>query len=321
MSAAPESKSTQLKDQAIEWLIRLNADHCPAAERAAFESWLEQSPAHAAAYIEVLQRMQWLERVGRSDELGRQAALQHRPAKSSAFSQRVGLAVAATVLLGAGLATFSPFGWYGFTSHYSAERGERRTVKLSDGTQLELNTDSQVAVRVNRNQRNVEVVRGEVYFSVVHNPDQPFVVDAGAGRSVDIGTEFEIYRKADQVIVAVQEGRVRVEAKQSRDLTASQVAAYDNDGHFVDASADGVNLSAWRRGKLIFDNRRLDDVLAEIGRYHRAYIGLADPALAGHKVSGTFFTERLEDNLAAIAGSLNLRVRHIGDGQIQLAER
>lgn len=121
--------------------------------------------------------------------------------------------------------------------------------------------------------------------------------------------------------MAVQEGRVRVEAKQSRDLTASQVAAYDNDGHFVDASADGVNLSAWRRGKLIFDNRRLDDVLAEIGRYHRAYIGLADPALAGHKVSGTFFTERLEDNLAAIAGSLNLRVRHIGDGQIQLAER
>lgn len=173
MSAAPESKSTQLKDQAIEWLIRLNADHCPAAERAAFESWLEQSPAHAAAYIEVLQRMQWLERVGRSDELGRQAALQHRPAKSSAFSQRVGLAVAATVLLGAGLATFSPFGWYGFTSHYSAERGERRTVKLSDGTQLELNTDSQVAVRVNRNQRNVEVVRGRCISAWFTTPTNP----------------------------------------------------------------------------------------------------------------------------------------------------
>ncbi|WP_225587281.1 FecR family protein [Methylomonas fluvii] len=317
----PEADQDPIQDQAVEWLIRLSAENCPAAERAAFQTWLQQSPAHQATYAQIERRMQWLERVGQADSAGRKTALQYRPAKSFVFSRQAGLAAAATILLGVGLATFSPFGWYGYTRHFSAEPGARQTVNLADGTQLELNTDSEVAVRVNRSQRNVDVVKGEVYFSVVHNPDQPFVVTAGAGRSVDIGTEFEVYRQADQVVVAVHEGSVRVEAKQSRDLTASQAVAYDRNGNFVETAADVETLSAWRRGKLIFDNRRLDEVLAEIGRYHRVSIGLADPALAERKVSGTFFTERLDDNLAAIAGSLNLQVRQAGDGRILLGKR
>lgn len=321
MTSVPEPDRDPLQDQAVEWLIRLSAENCQPAERAAFQNWLDQSPAHRATYAQIERRMQWLERVGQTDSASRQAALQYRPAKSFPFSRQAGLAVAAMLLLGVGLATFSPLGWYGYPRHYSAEPGARQTVSLADGTQLELNTDSEVAVRVNRNQRNVEVVKGEVYFTVVHNPELPFVVSAGAGRSIDIGTEFEVYRQAEQVLVAVHEGSVRVEAKQSRDLSASQAVAYDHNGNFVDTTADVKTLSAWRRGKLIFDNRRLDEVLAEIGRYHRMDIGLGDLTLAERKVSGTFFIERLDDNLAAIAGSLNLQVRHVGEGRILLGKR
>jgi transmembrane sensor len=79
----------------------------------------------------------------------------------------------------------------------------------------------------------------------------------------------------------VQEGSVRVEAKQTSELTATQSVAYDQNGEFVSIptrqSVDSI--TAWRRGKLILDNRRLDEVLLEIGRYHNVQLRLSDVML------------------------------------------
>lgn len=322
-SPAVSELSETLKDEAIEWLIRLSAENCPAADLQAFEQWVQQSAVHQAAYSEIAGRMGWLERVAKTDTETRNAALRYRPTpQKQAKNSRIRLATAASVLLVLG-ATFSSEGWYGSHSHYQVARGGHETILLADGSSLEMNTDSEVSIRINHWQRSIEVVRGEVYFSVVHNAEKPFIVTAGAGRSIDIGTEFDVYRQPEQVIIAVQEGSVRVEAKQSRDLIASQAVAYNQNGDFINLpgklSLDSV--TAWRRGKLIFDSRRLDEVLAEMGRYHNAHLRLDAPTLAGSKVSGTFFIDRLESNLAAIANSLNLTLRHVGAGEIVLAKR
>jgi len=321
---ATSNRADMLKEEAIDWLIRLSAENCRAEDWLAFEKWRQQSPGHQAAYTEMASRMAWLERVAKSDIDTRHAALRYRPRQQQrAKPVTVRLATAATILFAIGVATFSSEGWYGSASYYQAARGGRETVKLADGSRLELNTDSAVKIRINHWQRSVELIKGEVYFSVVHDSAKPFIVTAGVGRSIDLGTEFNVYRQAEKVTIAVQEGRVRVEAKQNRELSASQVAAYDQTGEFISTPAkfNIKTATAWRRGKLIFDNRRLDDVLAEIGRYHNVSLKLSDLTLAHNKVSGTFFIERLEVNLAAIANSLNLAVRHQGNGEIVLAKR
>jgi len=312
-----------LKDEAVEWLIRLSAESCTEFDRKAFDTWVRQSAAHQAAYAEIARRMDWLEYVAKTDTISRSEALRYRPNKQSVAQRWTKLATAALVLLTLGTATFSSDGWYGSSAHYSVARGGHEIINLSDGSNLEMNTDSEVNVRINRWQRSVEVVKGEVFFSVAHNAERPFIVTAGAGRSIDIGTEFEVYRQPQQVVVSVQEGSVRVEAKQSRELIASQTVAYDQNGDFIPLPPKFsiTNTTAWRRGKLIFDNRRLDDVLAEIGRYHSVQLKLADPKLADNKVSGTFSIKRLESNLATIANSLNLTVRHTESGEIVLAKR
>jgi transmembrane sensor len=313
-----------LKNEAIEWLIRLSAENCTEVDRKAFDSWVQQSAPHQAAYAEIARRMNWLERVAQTDTASRGEALRYRPNQQKPIAHRwTTLATAASVLLMLGIGTFSSDGWYGSNSRYLVARGDHETVTLADGSKLELNTDSEINVRINRWQRTVEVVKGEVFFSVAHNAERPFVVTAGAGRSIDTGTEFEVYRQSRQVVIAVQEGSVRVEAKQNRDLVASQTVAYNQNGEFIafPAKLSIDNITAWRRGKLIFDSRRLDDVLAEIGRYHNVQLQLADPKLADNKVSGTFFIERLESNLATIANSLNLTVQHSGSSKIVLAKR
>ena len=313
-----------LRRQAIAWRIGQCGANWTADDQVAFEAWLRLSPAHAAAYAEISRRLNWLERLAASDTVSRDAALRYRPVMSkSGLGRWTKLATAAVVLLGLGVATFSSQGWYGRSSHYVVQRGGHQTLSLADGSVLELNTDSEIQVRLNHWQRRVEVIKGEVFFKVVHQPERPFLVMAGAGRSVDIGTEFNVYRQAGQVLVAVQEGRVRVDARQSRDLSAGQVAAYDDNGEFValPAGLSVDNVTAWRRGKLVFNNRRLDEVLAEIGRYHQVRLQLSEHKLADNKVSGAFFIDRLEDNLATIAGSLNLKVVHALNGEVSLARR
>lgn len=321
---AATDQAQTIKDEAIEWLIRLSAENCPAADLKAFERWVQQSAAHQAAYAEIADRLGWLERVAKTDTDTRNAALRYRPKqKKQLKNPKIRWATAASVLLVIGVVTFSSEGWYGSSSHYQVVRGGHEAINLADGSRLEMNTDSEINVRINHWQRAVEVVKGEVYFTVIHNAEKPFIVTAGAGRSIDIGTEFDVYRQPEQVTIAVQEGSVRVEAKQSRELTASEAVAYNQNGDFVNLppKLNIDSVTAWRRGKLIFDNRRLDDVLTEIGRYHNTQLRLADRNLVANKVSGTFFIDRLEGNLATIANSLNLTVHHAGNGEIILAKR
>jgi transmembrane sensor len=217
MTSFPDSRiSDELRDQAIEWAIRC-LDGGSEEERRALAAWLEEDPAHRAASAEIAARLEWLDSFRGADLPARREAARYRPSRHRRRAQRwVGLALAAALVLALGLTAFSPDGWYGSRDRYVAARGDFQTVDLADGSRLELNTDSEVEVRLNRWQRSVTLVRGEAYFRVAHDAERPFVVIAGNGRSVDIGTEFDVYMRPDRVLVAVHEGRVRVDARQSR---------------------------------------------------------------------------------------------------------
>lgn len=312
-------------NDAVEWFIRLNAESCAPDDLRAFEHWLQQNPAHRTAYEEITRRKNLLKRATAANENLRHAALSYRPGKKSrAFSNTLRLATAASVFLLVGIATFSAEGWYGTSDHLVVGHGNQETVHLADGSRLELNTDSEVKIRINRWQRSVELIRGEVYFNVVHDQNKPFVVTAGSGRTIDLGTQFDVYRHTDgEVIIAVQEGSVRVTANQTKDLSASQAISYDANGEFTE-TANGLEpdtLLAWRRGKLIFDNRRLDEALNELCRYHNVRVHLAQAELGEQRISGTFPIDRLESNLAVIAQGLGLKVRQQANGQIVIANR
>ncbi|QSA95766.1 FecR family protein [Methylococcus sp. EFPC2] len=321
MTVSPHSPiSDELRDEAIEWAIRASNDGSD-QDRRALAAWLAQDPAHRAAYAEISARLDWLDSFRDADLAVRREALRHRPPARRDRAQRyAGLAMAATVMLVAGLTAFSPDGWYGTHDRYTVPRGGHQAIRLADGSRLELNTDSEVEVRLNRRERSVTLQRGEAYFHVAHDASRPFTVTAGKGHTVDIGTAFDVHLRPDRVVVAVQEGRVRVDAQQSRELGAAQALAYDPAGEFV-AVGPGesvASLTAWRQGKLIFDNRRLDEVLAEIGRYHDIRLRLADPALGKSKVSGTFFIDRLDTSLGIIADSLGVPLTRTQAGEVVL---
>jgi transmembrane sensor len=302
--------------QAVDWLLRIRSENCPETERHAFNSWLEESAGHRQAYETVLAQWEWMEPFKAMNFPARDAALRYRaksPRRLFIYS------AAATLLLAMGLTALMPNGWLGIPHTYVAEKGEHQTVTLADGSSIELNTESEVRVHFNRWQRSVEIIKGEAFFTVNHDAERPFEVRAGSGRIRDIGTAFEVYIKPQHVIVAVQEGIVEVQASGKRELTAGQQLAFSNSGEFQALQAQDVaGLTAWRQGNLVFRDRRLDDVLAEVGRYHDTRIRLQNETLGKLRVSGTFHTAELGDTLDAIAAILPVNIDHVGTHEIVL---
>ncbi|MGZ4981376.1 MAG: FecR family protein [Methylobacter sp.] len=315
MKTTPPS-SDSAHTQAIDWLLRIRSENCTETERRAFNAWLAENSDHRQAYEAAQTQWQWMEQFKSMNFPARDAALRYRkksPRRMLKYS------AAASLLLALGLTAFIPNGWLGMPHTYIAEKGERQTITLADGSSIELNTDSEVRVHFNRWRRNVEMVKGEAFFTVSHDAERPFEVRAGGGHIRDIGTAFDIYIKPEQVIVAVQEGIVEVQASGKRELTAGHQLAFNGNGQFQAVQGQDVaSLIAWRQGNLVFHDRRLDDVLAEVGRYHDTRIRLQDENLGKLRISGTFHTTELDNTLGAIATLLPVNIDHIGEHEIVL---
>jgi len=314
--AVPEG----LLDEAIEWLERVRGPASTPAEQANFEAWLASSAAHRAAYEEAARRLRRLEQLGRNAQDLRREARDYRPAPRVSARARLGLAAgAAALVMAAGLIAIVPRDWFGTAAQYTSSRGDRRAVTLADGTRMELNIDTVLRVRYSPWRRSVMLERGEAYFSVAHERFRPFEVQAGSGRMTDIGTEFDVYRRANSVLVAVQSGSVSVQARGARTLAAGHALAYDDTGEFLPQAPPANQLSAWRQGRIVFDNRPLAEVLAEVARYRQAPIELADPALGRRRISGTLYLDHLDGGLAALADVMGIRLTRERDGTLTVS--
>jgi len=80
----------------------------------------------------------------------------------------------------------------GRVDHYATALGEKRTVTLADGSIIELNTNSAIAVAFGRDERNVALEHGEAVFRVGKDSSRPFLVTVGDRDVRDIGTIFNI---------------------------------------------------------------------------------------------------------------------------------
>ena len=312
----PSDTADAVREQAIAWLLLMRKPAVPQAERDALNVWLAANPSHRQMYETVEAQWQWLEPFAHMPFPAREQALRYRRKPHTPW---IAYSTAAMLLLALGLTAFSPAGWLGMMQTYSAGKGQRQTLTLADGSRMELNTDSEVRVQFNYWQRNVELVKGEAFFTVQHDAERPFEVVAGNGRIRDIGTAFEVYKKNAQVIVAVQEGIVEVQTTEKRQVTAGQQLSFNDKGQFQTVQDLNVSdLTAWRDGYVVFRNRSLNDVLGELARYHNIRIRLQNPSIGELKVSGTFHTDKLNDMLKAVTVILPVKVDYLGQREVLL---
>jgi hypothetical protein len=97
-----------------------------------------------------------------------------------------------------------------FQNVYATGIGEQRTVTLSDGSTVELNSQSRLRVAFHPHERDVELLEGQALFHVAHDRTRPFLVQSEGAKVRAVGTQFDVYRKSDGTVITVVEGRVAV---------------------------------------------------------------------------------------------------------------
>lgn len=315
----------QIEAEAAEWVIRLGADTSSEQDRHAFELWRSQGLRHAQAFH--FAQETWGALAALRDAPGslaadmRQPTVRHTAPRGNRQGRRLRLAagVALTCLVTAiGMTSF----WYGnpltlMAADYRTAPGEQQTVTLPDGSVVELASGSAIALHFSKDERRVELLAGAAYFtaaSMAGQEPRPFVVEGAGGTATALGTQFLVDRLPDAVEVVVAEHEVRVTLTDDDGpggavtLSPGQSVRYSPQNGLGDVSTKNIDqATAWRRGRLVFDQMSLAEVVAELNRYRRGRIVITNAALASRRVSGVFETRDLDRALDTIVRELRLR--------------
>jgi len=146
---------------------------------------------------------------------------------------------------------------------------------LTDGTHLTLDAHSDVEVIYYRNKRLIKLKQGQAVFDVVKDLDRPFVVESADARITVKGTKFLVNMVDQKTYIAVDHGRVQVQAldsdgnvsEQAILLTNGQVAEVKRRKPMRRLSRDAMSMFAFTQGSLVFEDASLNEVAETISRY------------------------------------------------------
>ncbi|MDD0977188.1 FecR domain-containing protein [Pseudomonas fontis] len=305
MKTAPPLDLATL-EAAANWYVDMRCETPDPQVCAAHQRWLELDPRHQQAWKR-LQRLQ--------DKLGQVTPGIGRPTLSSARAKRREvLKVLALLVMAGGAGTL---GWRttalpNLLADQRTGTGERRHVRLDDGSQLELNSATSLNIRYSAQLRELHLLAGEILVQTARDAQaRPFIVHTAAGSIHALGTRFIVRSEGGTTSVSVQEHAVevrpagavnqvlRVDSGQQLSFAESQLGTL----RAADPHAD-----AWVRGMLVVSDWPLADFVTELQRYHPGHLGYASD-IAGLRISGIFNLGNTDTVLDNLTQTLPVRIR------------
>jgi len=311
--SAPDHATETPDSQALVWFVRMNSGDATDAEHDEFGFWLRDDPDNLMAY----QRLETLWRDLNDVPDPRPAA----PSSGPVISRRGLLVGAAGAAACAGLVAVTGLTIEDVTAlgaaDYRTGTGERRTVVLDDGSAVQLDAETAISVDGGPALRQVTLLAGRASFNVVPDPDKPFDVVCAGGTVRALGTAFTVQKRPQDTVVAVEDHAVAVCLGRPGDggdivrLTAGERVTYGAGRLGRPASAEDGAETAWRRGRLVFRDRPLADVVADLNRYRPGRVVVWGDDLAALRVDGVFNIGDPDGVLDAIIRTLPVREARI----------
>ncbi|HEY9091600.1 FecR family protein [Parasphingorhabdus sp.] len=321
-----------IREQAIAWAIRVREPDF--ADWDGFTQWLEADALHNIAYEEaLLAEDQYADLVEALDEPSdksgqpgqdsishlRQPANDDHAAPVTITRRRVmsgAIAAALVAAVGAGIWTQMPQPYDVMTGP-----GQRKTLTLSDGSRIQMNGDTKIELD-RKKIRYAHLDRGEALFTVVHDDDDPFIVDSGNIRLVDAGTEFNVVKSEDILDVAVSDGVVIYNPERENiSLPAGKRLYRDGARNRVTVSDISIaQVGAWRTGQLGFTGEPLKQIAQVLSRNLGVNITVSE-AIAARPFSGIIqLKDRDPQNIEPIAALLGVQAQKQAEGWILIGD-
>ena len=312
-----------MEAEARAWLVRLDSDVPLTPEQSeALRQWMTRTPAHRA-------ELQRLARFWSNANVLTELAVP-LPNRSPRFGlPRLAVAASFLIILMAVTlwSTLSPRTLS--NGSFGTAIGQQQLLSLSDGSSVQLNTDSQVQVTFTDSVRGVRLLRGEALFTVAPDAKKPFEVYAGNRLVKAVGTAFSVHLEGSKVSVAVTHGKVELmtsDADLHRRtlgvLSAGQVSAVTSQPQQIQVQRlpdqELRRRLAWHEGYLVFAGEPLSEVVRELNRYSPTTVEIADAALGDIPIGGRFKVNDLDAVLDVLHENFGIDADRGVDGRIRL---
>lgn len=173
-----------------------------------------------------------------------------------------------------------------------ADKGDKATIELPDGTNVVLNSASQLSYLNNfgENGRRVQL-NGEAYFKVAHDEKRAFIVQVGDLEVKVLGTSFNVsaYEDAKDVTVVLLEGKVGVYAqKMSHIMKPGDKIEYNKATHKITATqVHPSDYIEWTKGNIYFEKESLENIMKTLSRIYDVEIRFDSNKLPNEYFTGT----------------------------------
>lgn len=311
MPVKGESRTQKKRNrEAADWLLRNGNPNQSPAEQARFRNWLEDDPENCRTYRAAEGLLGDARQAIQSDP-----ALADIDIRPRSIAKPISAAiVVAGLATGAFLALDGPLR---LQADMIAGTDEMPVRTLEDGSVVQLNASSAIAVDFSPERRVIRLLQGQAFFQVAHAPERPFTVVAGDTQVTALGTAFDVRYGKDDTEVTVTENAVQVDfvgqpAGSVRIAKGEQaVVDYANKKAAI-SPVDALVALAWTRGQIAVDNAPLSYVVEEMNRHFYGRIVVAGPTLAKRRVSGTIKVADTDHALAFLTKALGVKATHLG---------
>lgn len=190
----------------------------------------------------------------------------------------------------------------------TADRGQKSSVTLPDGSVVHLNSASKICYSSDYNGKNRNIVLdGEAYFEVAHNAEVPFVVNANGLNIKVLGTKFNVSAYPDNPFVeaTLVEGSILAyDGQKELTLRPLEKVKYDKeDASLRKFNANPNHLVPWLDGEMYFNNNTLDEVARILERMYKVNIIFSDESVKQYSYTGLVHNNSLRNVLDLIAAT------------------
>lgn len=323
MCTPMNANSRRIERAAAAWLARRDAGDWSAREQAQLDAWLGESDAHRVAWLRLGSAWEQADRLkalgagvpaGRIPPRGQWMLSPHFDAPEARSPTNVFargraartwrpsrmFAAAAAMLLMALLAGGWLLRWHDAEPRpqpvvYRTGIGNSSSVRLADGSEATLSSDTVIAVSFSHEERELDLRHGEAFFEVRKDRSRPFVVHVDGRRVIAVGTRFAVRRDGDAGLrVVVTQGLVRLESVPDSNAvtllppgSVAQLAGDTLDVRHLPVER-ARELLSWREGFVVFHDTPLADAVREFNRYNTRKLVIGDATIADLRVGGHF---------------------------------
>ncbi|MEQ6122321.1 FecR domain-containing protein [Reichenbachiella sp. MALMAid0571] len=191
-------------------------------------------------------------------------------------------------------------------------KGRKSTIFLKDGSKVILNSESSISYDENFSSgiREIEL-KGEAFFEVVKNPEQPFVVRSGGISTVALGTSFNVRNYGEEnITVSLVTGKVRIDKKGNQGIEnilmpGEKLTYIRETEEFEKQKYNDYGDLLWKDGILSFKKASVSDVVANLERWYGVEIEIVVPGNKKVSYGGVFKDQNLKQVLEAVGFTLN----------------